>query len=180
MFHEATGFSTDQMLQAFPWYISPPWRKIDLCRPWFLSLGQGPIRKSWKWLSNSEKLRHISKITGRLYVRFFSGINLSWRMTLTSIICECRIVATELMMESMHGLHIVVLIYSEPIELDRRSSRCSWLVSGDCRLGWLSLCIPLRCAIFWLAAWRSIYCYSASLTTWLPDEAKPPGPSPGC
>lgn len=44
---------------------------------------------------------------------------------LTSIICECKIVATELIIESTHGLQIVVEIYNEPIELDFLSSRCS-------------------------------------------------------
>ena len=57
--------------------------------------------------------------------QIFQWQRLIMEIILTSIICECRIVATELMMESMHGLHIVVLIYSEPIELDRRRSRCS-------------------------------------------------------
>ena len=57
---------------------------------------------------------------------------------LTSIIYECKIVATELIIESTHGLQIVVLMYNEPIELDLRSSRCSWLVSGVSRLGALT------------------------------------------
>ena len=57
--------------------------------------------------------------------QIFQWQRLIMEIILTSIICECRIVATELMMESMQGLHIVVLIYSEPIELDRRRSRCS-------------------------------------------------------
>ena len=48
---------------------------------------------------------------------------------LTSSICECKIVATEFMIESTHGLVMVVLMYSEPMELLLRSWRCSVLVS---------------------------------------------------
>lgn len=54
---------------------------------------------------------------------------------LTSIIYECKIVATELIIESTHGLQIVVEIYSEPIELDFRNSRCSYADTGLSLLG---------------------------------------------
>lgn len=44
----------------------------------------------------------------------------------TSIICECKIVATEFIMESTHGLLMVVEMYMEPIEEERRSEQTPW------------------------------------------------------
>ena len=54
---------------------------------------------------------------------------------LTSIIYECKIVATELIIESTHGLQMVVEMYKEPIELDFLNYLCSWADTGLSRVG---------------------------------------------
>lgn len=54
---------------------------------------------------------------------------------LTSIIYECKIVATELIIESTHGLQMVVEMYREPIELDFLNSLCSCAETALSRLG---------------------------------------------
>ena len=89
---------------------------------------------------------------------------------LTSIICECSIVATELMIESTHGLHIVVLIYSEPIELLLRISRCSWFESKFSLLGAL---VPRIVGLMAAPFPSTFLCANASLWSWFSPLKSP-------